>query len=466
VWHDTSEQHAHYYSSMVALQSTDVISPKAALKSEISYYDQLESEHALEQDRYSFLFNSSALPQNIFYNDTTTKFYDNNLRIKTLELSSSYDMQVIPSYAIKAGASYQRIFYYQDQINLQTIGEFTNNGYQYPDTIISSRNQNEIDTEFGSLDAQSFKTAGYLENIIEAGGRTIINVGGRFDYFDLDKELTWSPRLNIAYEINPEITMRGAWGVYYQSPVYEQLEYSTASDTNTQSQRAIHYVVGAEYNILSNKTAHNFLKLKVQAFDKIYSDLISSTVTSSGRVFYSRKNDAIGRAAGLDVYLMYSTSWFSGWLSYSYLKAEQKMTASDTINYYFPRNTDQRNTLAAVGDFDLGEAWDLVVRLVYGSGYPYTPSVAVYDSSLSTWRWQLGKPNSVYLPAYRRVDVRLTKNFKLFGLVSSAFLDVSNIFDFTNVESYYYEFDSQGDPERVTHTLMPILPTLGMSVKF
>ncbi len=465
-WHDTSEQHAHYYSSMVALQSTDVISSEAALKSEISYYDQLESEHSLNQNQYAFAFDSNELPDIIFYRDTTTKFYDNSLRIKTLELNSSYNMQVLPFYGVMVGASYQRIFYYQDQINQQTISEFTNNGTQYPDTLSSFRNQNEVDNEFGSIDAQSFKTAGFVENILQAGERTIINIGGRFDYFDLDEELTWSPRLNLAYRINPELTLRGAWGVYYQSPVYQQLEHSTPSDTNTQSQKAIHYVIGVDYNILSDETDHNFLKLKIEAYDKVYSDLISSTVSSSGRVYYSRKNDAVGKAAGVDVYLMYSTSWFSGWISYSHLKAEQKLTASDTISFYFPRNTDQRNTVAAVSDFNLGKSWDLVVRLVYGSGYPYTPSVAVYDSSLSTWAWQLGSPNFAYLPAYKRVDVRVTKDFELFGLPSSAFLDVSNIFDFANVQAYYYGFDSQGQPKIVAEKLLPILPTLGMTVKF
>ena len=465
-WHDTSEQHAHYYSSMVALQSNDVISSEAALKSEFSFYDQLESEHSLSQNQYSFVFNSSGLPNDIFYRDTTNNLYDNDLRIETLELNSSYDMQVLPFYGVKVGASYQRIFYYQDQINQQTIAEFTNNGTQYPDTLNSFENQNGINNEFGSIDAQSFKAAGYMENIFQVGERAIVNIGGRADYFDLDRELTWSPRLNLAYKVTPELTMRAAWGDYYQSPVYEQLEYSTPSDTNTQSQRAIHYVIGGDYKIISDAGDRDFLNVKIEAFHKIYSDLISSTVSSSGRIYYSRKNDAIGRASGVDLYLMYSMPGFSGWMSYSYLKADQKLTVNDTIGYYFPRNTDQRNTLAMVADIDLGESWSMNVRLVYGSGYPYTPSIAVYNAANDEWTWQLGKPNSAYLPAYKRVDVRVTKDFEFFGFTSSAFLDISNIFNFQNVQSYSYQFDSHGDPQAVAEKLFPILPTLGFAVKF
>ncbi len=465
-WHDTSEQHAHYYSSMIALQSTDLISSEAALKSEFSYYDQLESEHSVRQNQYSFVFSSPQLSPDIFYRDTTNRLYDDNLRIKTFELNSSFDMQVLSFYGVKLGGSYQRIFYFQNQIDQQTIAELTNNGPQYPDTTNSFQNENAIDNEFGSIDAQSFKAAGYMENVLQIGERTIINVGGRADYFDLDKELTWSPRLNLAYKVAPELTVRAAWGDYYQSPVYQQLEYSTASDTNTQSQRAIHYMIGGDYKIISDVENREFLNLKIEVFHKTYTDLISSTVSSSGRIYYSRKNDAVGRASGADFYLAYSMPGLSGWISYSYLTADQKLTAKDTLGYYFPRNTDQRNTLAAVADIDLGRSWSMNVRLVYGSGYPYTPLIAVYNTTYNVWTWQLGNPNSAFLPPYKRVDMRVTKDFYFFGLRSSAFLDVSNIFDFQNVQSYSYQFDNQGNPLAVPQKLFPILPTLGFAVNF
>jgi hypothetical protein len=259
--------------------------------------------------------------------------------------------------------------------------------------------------------------------------------------------------------------MRGAWGYFYQSPIYQQLAYSTASDTNTQSQLAIHYVLGTDYELISDEENHNFLKLKLEAYRKTYSDLISSTVSSSGRINYSRRNDAIGRASGIDAYVMYSTSGFSGWISYSLLNADQKMVTNDGVGY-FPRNTDQRHTLAVVADVDLGEAWSLNTRMVYGSGYPYTPSVAVYNKSAGAWEWQLGNPNSAYLPAYKRVDLRVSKNFGMLGLSSSVFLDISNIFNFTNVQAYRYRFDNQGNPQVEAQDLWPILPTLGMTARF
>jgi len=215
------------------------------------------------------------------------------------------------------------------------------------------------------------------------GENLILNLGGRFDYFDLDKELTWSPRFNFAYKVNSELTIRGAWGHYFQSPIYQQIAYSTASDTNTKSQRAIHILLGTEYNVMT--TDQSFIKFKLEGYYKTYDDLISSYVTSYNDTYYTKKNDAVGRTAGLDMYIMYSTSSFSGWISYSLLKAEQKML---TNNYgYFPRTTDQRHTLDIVANFDLGKQWGLTSRITYGSGFAYTPSYATQNPATKVWTW-------------------------------------------------------------------------------
>jgi len=58
------------------------------------------------------------------------------------------------------------------------------------------------------------------------------------------------------------------------------------------------------------------------------------------------------------------------------------------------------------------------------------------------------------------------EDFMLFGLSSSAFLDVSNVFNFNNIQTYNYTFDSNGHPTIEEIKLWPILPTLGMTIKF
>ncbi len=461
MWNDSASSQAKYYSTMLALQSTDIISSSALLKSEISFYDQRESEHAGKINFYRDDFNTSG--NNSFYQNTNYDLYKNDLNIRTLEINSSYDLQMNSFYWLKTGLSYLRIFYDNNYINSTTISELTDR-INFPDTTYNFRYNNQSDNNIDSINTQSFKTAGYIENIFQVGDRLIFNIGGRFDYFDINKDLTWSPRINFSYTITPELTLRGAWGYYYQSPIYQQIAYSTASDTNTQSERAIHYILGLEYNIISNREEQNFLKLKIEGYHKTYDNLISSIISSSGNIYYSRKNDAIGRTSGMDFYLIYSTSWFSGWISYSLLQAEQKILA-DSYGY-FPRNTDQRHTIAVCADLDLGKNWKMSTRYAYGSGFAYTPSVAVYNSSSRIYEWKTGNPNSAHLPPYKRVDLRISKNLYLFGLTSSIFLDINNLFNYKNIQAYQYTFNSNGQPLVKEVKLWPILPTFGLSVKF
>ena len=70
------------------------------------------------------------------------------------------------------------------------------------------------------------------------------------------------------------------------------------------------------------------------------------------------------------------------------------------------------------------------------------------------------------LPAYRRIDLRLMKDFSIFGASASAYLDVNNLFNWKNIQAYRYSVDSNGNPYQEEVTLWPIIPTFGVSVRF
>jgi outer membrane receptor protein involved in Fe transport len=456
---DSVDNKAQYYSSMIALQSTNILSSSALLKTELSYYDQRETERFW--NNYQFKSSSVYYDTLRFYNQKGDNLYDNTLKIRTLELNSTLDMQLSSKYGIKAGLSYQRIKYDQDQINRNTIDIFTN-AFRYPDTTHNQGIENEIDSVNNRIGVQSFKAAGFLENIIQLNDRLILNIGGRFDYFDLNKDLTWSPRINLAYRTDLGITVRGAWGYYYQSPIYRQIAYPTASDTNTHSQRAIHYILGLDYDVNIGDDAQHFVKIKLEGYHKKYDDLITSKQSSDGYISYSRKNDATGKTWGTDIYIAYSQPGFYGWLSYGLLSSKQELQDGTS----FPRNTDQRHTLAAVGDVELGSGWNMITRFVYGSGYAFTPSTAVYDAMANKYEWIEGKPNSEYLPSYERVDLRISKDLFMFGKSTSMYLDISNLLNAKNIQAYRYRFDNSGRPVREDVKLWPIVPTFGVSVRF
>jgi outer membrane receptor for ferrienterochelin and colicin len=322
---ESNEYNMQYYSTLFALQSVNIISSSTILKSELSLYDQRENERFFHN--YNYQFHGDGRGYSFFYNSNSDQRYNDNFLVRTIELNSTLDQQLSACCWIKTGLSYQHITYNEDQIFQRVLDQSANYNYHqgnygnYPDTNFSHQVDSPFDALNNQMKTQSFKFTGYVENVVQLNDRLLLNIGGRFDYFDLDKELTWSPRINLAYQIIGGLTVRGAWGYYYQSPNYRQVAYTSASDTNTQSQKAIHYVLGADYAVSLDPEERSFLKMKVECFYKKYENLMSATQTSFGYVSYSRKNDAVGDSKGVDVYLMYSVPGFYGWMSYSYLEA-------------------------------------------------------------------------------------------------------------------------------------------------
>jgi outer membrane receptor protein involved in Fe transport len=456
----SEEEYAHYISNLFDIQSTNILSSRAFLSSEISLYEQIEEEYSYNSNGFSRDITSTP---NYFYRSTQEHLYSNNLNIKTIESKSALELQLTPFYDLNLGVSYQSILYNQQLVDRRTIDEQMNTA-RFPDTTNTHRVDSAVDAASENIDARSFKLALYNENVLQLNDRLILNLGGRVDYFGVNNDLNVSPRLNVAYHLVDQTTLRCAWGFFYQSPIYRQLAYSAASDTNTKAQNALHYLLGVEHVIPFDPGAGTSLTIKLEGYYKQYSNLISSSRTSSGRITYSRKNDATGSARGLDVYVALDLTHFYGWLSYGLLNAREDLL-HDRIGEY-PRFTDQRHTLSVVGEWDLGSRWSSNLRIQYGSGYAYTPSVAQFSTQKAQWEWIQGEKNSATLPAYRRVDIRLGKEFEIAGLSVSAFLDVSNLFDFTNIQSYRYRFSSNGNPYVEEVKLWPILPTVGVTVKF
>jgi hypothetical protein len=454
------DERARYVSNLFDIQGTHVLSSGVLLNNELSVYEQIEEEYGYNSNEYSRDILSVT---NYFYRSKRERLYSNDLTVRTLEAKSSAAIQWTPYYELSVGASYQAILYSQNLVDRRTIDERSNT-LQYPDTTLNVRVEDAVDDADESIDARSFKVAVYTEHVVQLNDRIVLNAGGRLDYFGINQDLNLSPRLNVAYRLFERTTIRAAWGFFYQSPIYRQLAYSFSSDTNTRSQRAIHTILGTEHTVPLNADATKSLALKLEVYHKQYDDLISSARTSSGRITYSRRNDAKGSARGFDAYIALALPRFTGWISYGWLDAREDLL-HDAIGGY-PRFTDQRHTLSLVADLDFGSGWSVNCRAQYGSGYAYTPSIAQYNSSTKRWEWVSGARNSGTLPPYRRVDLRASKQFHVFDLSASAFLDISNALDFKNVQSYRYRFNSNGQPYVQEMTLWPILPTFGLTVHF
>jgi outer membrane receptor for ferrienterochelin and colicin len=456
---DYENSKCKYYSNLFDLQSVNILNDNSILKAEISLYKQSDDEYSIDTFYYRQDIKSN---NSYFYQYREEGIYSNILKINTLEGKVSFNYKPSLYHDIKTGISWQDIMYDQKYSD-KTFYTIINNTDKYPDTVKTNSESNAGENAENKIDVHSNKLAGFIEDTWQISERCMASFGVRGDYFEINKDYTISPRFSISYASGFGTTIRAAWGHFYQSPVYSQLAYPYSTDSNAQSQKSIHYILGLEHNFHFGENNSGNILIKLESYYKDYSNLIASDRSSNWKINYSKKNDSKGYAKGIDLYINYMVPGFSCWVSYGLLEAKEKN--NETGEEYF-RFTNQTHTLSLVSDIELGKNWSLNLRMAYGSGYPYTPYTAVYNNTRGRWEWIAGKKNSEDMPFYKRIDSRISKTFQIGNFPADVYLDIINLFNFTNLLSYRYSFNDNGQPVRKENKLFPILPALGITVKY
>jgi outer membrane receptor protein involved in Fe transport len=232
------------------------------------------------------------------------------------------------------------------------------------------------------------------------------------------------------------------------------------------------FVLGGEYFFPEKR-----LYLRAEGYYKDLDNIISYTIEDV-RVNYSGENDAYGYTYGFDLQLRGEfVPGLESWFNYSFMVAKERFTDQALAGYdstlrknrqgLLPRPSDQRHTFSAfVQDYVPGDdSWKLHMRLLYGSGLPYTttnPGPVLNPNSPGPKRTtrEPGPRMGGRLPAYRRVDVGATKEIELAkeGIGRPVSLDLTlevlNLFDMDNTVAYTWT-GTGADITRVPKRLTP-----------
>jgi hypothetical protein len=360
----------------------------------------------------------------------------------------------------------------------------------------------------------------YMENNFSLGRRLFFHPGVRLDYYDVLGKLYLSPRISLSYAINNITTLRGVWGMYYQSPGYEKLlDQSSLIDLNEaytrtlNAENAFHYILGIERWLTSE------WNLRLEGYYKDFRDLIIQQRVSGTRFFTEPVpgrdpryltgwtppipvrgdsltqipvNNSYGEAYGIEVLLakrnIAERSRISGWISYAHAYAYRFDNGKK-----FPFRFDQRNTINIVMNYQYNQWWSVGLRWQYGSGFPYSqplgimPRIYYADTDLdgepdspliAVRRNEEGENEVIYdvnydgqklnarKPPYHRLDLRLTALAEFWSLDWTFYLDIINVYNRSNVIGYNYSISPELTLERRKSTMFPIIPTFGFSVKF
>ena len=274
-----------------------------------------------------------------------------------------------------------------------------------------------------------------------------INAGLRFSYWDFNREFLVSPRVNFSFTPANHIgwTFRIASGLYYQSPFYKEYRETVIDDlgngyvvlnSNIKSPRSIQVVLGTDYTF---RAFNRPFKITGEAYYKNLQNFISYEYDNL-KVNYSGRNDSKGYVLGLDFKLFGQfVPGSDSWISFALMKTEM-----DLNGVKVPLPTDQRYSLGLyfTDYFPKFPRLRFSLRGIFSDGLTLTPPRMTRDEAYFR------------SPSYKRVDIGLSyliigeptdgvkkRNFWRHFKRLSVGIDLFNMFDISNVSSYYWVTD-------------------------
>ena len=281
-----------------------------------------------------------------------------------------------------------------------------------------------------------------------------MNYGFRLEYLNATNEVLFNPRISFVYYMYPHLSLKFATGIYSQYSrdplVFDPIE----GNLNIQAPYAIHYIGGIE-----KEFADGYL-FRIESYYKDFNKLITSTVENG------YQNSGSGYSYGFDFFLQKELGYnWDGWLTYSYGVSKRRNVPSQKL--YFPIQ-DQRHTLSIVGNLKISETWKSGIKWLFSSGKPFT-SIDYVQEFTDPQTGDIiyypieGSINNKRFPNYSRLDIRIEKHFKWFGLEFDSYLEIINVFNSKNVYDYQY---NENYSKRESTYQLPLLPVLGISTKF
>jgi len=322
-------------------------------------------------------------------------------------------------------------------------------------------------TEFGAFAALRFKPISWATG----------EVGLRYDRHSHTGDSDLSPRLHALFDLGHRTTLRAAWGQYHQSQGIHQLEAPDGETEFNLSERATQVGLGVEHQAengmlgrieLYNRRVDRPLR---QYFNR-WREILPFPEIDGDRI---RLDPTEARAKGLELLAQQDGELWDWSASYSLSSTEDLVEGS-----WVPRFMDQRHAFSVTVGFRPSPGWTMTGAWQIHSGWPFTPQIIEFDTisvfqeegleSTLRWREEFGPLNSSRLPAYHRLDLRVTRRFELNNGKLDVYLDLFNAYNQENLRSFNYGTRVVGNDFKYMRWpdegLLPILPSIGFRWEF
>ena len=310
-------------------------------------------------------------------------------------------------------------------------------------------------------------------------------------------EVSPEPRLALKYNINDWFRIKAAGGYYTQNLIAANSDrdvvnlfygflsgqadlpkYFDGEQVTSKLQKAIHYILGTEFDVALNTT------LNVEAY---YKDFRQLTSMNRNQIFSSEdappgtpeieKKDFMverGDAYGLDISIKYDSHKWYLWGAYSlgYVTKDYQNADGEIVTYR--THYDRRHNVNLLATYTAGakNQWEMSARWNFGTGFPFTMVSGFYeelpydniDFDPYTEGGNLGilydDLNTGQLPTYHRLDIDIKRKFYFSeDVLLEANFGITNVYNRKNI--FYIDIVSA---EKIYQ--LPLMPSLGLTLSF
>jgi hypothetical protein len=381
------------------------------------------------------------------------------------------------SHKLKWGANIQR------EIIVDNISEWEwrdSAGYSLPynnqtvNLYYNMKSDNTLDT---------WRTTAYIQDTYkwsDLSGNYTVTGGLRSNFWSFNKELLISPRASIAYVPNwkKDFSFRFATGLYYQAPFYKEIR-DTVTDVlgnvnislnnNIRAQRSLQFVLGGDHYF---RAFGRPFKFTTEAYLKLADRVITYDVDNV-QITYAGENNAKAYTAGIDFKIFGElVPGTDSWMNFSLMNSKEDIIGDSYVrNVYDEDGNITGTTVVQPGWVSRPNEQRYAFSMMFQDYLPNNPKYKVQLKFIYSDGLPFGPPRNNFFrgalraPAYKRVDLggsRVLVNGKDALLnkpwlkhVQSIWLnlEIFNLMDFKNVNSYYWVTDIYGQQMAVPNYL-------------
>jgi hypothetical protein len=291
----------------------------------------------------------------------------------------------------------------------------------------------------------------YLSDRLRLWGPLTAEVGLRYDEHTLTGDHNLSPRVNLVAALGEASTLRAAWGHFYQGQRLYELQVEDGETDFFPGELTEHYVLGFEHRFRRGETLRLDLYRRDVGNPRPRYENIFEPVDPNPEIQPDRARIVPERSIseGVELFLRgrggRKLDW---WLNYAYARVEDEIDGRDV-----PRGIDQPHTLNLDLAWRVNPRWTLNLAFRYHTGWPTTAVMGELqedDEGEVEPVLVFGPLYGERLPDYHRLDLRVSREWRLRKGNLSFFLDLQNLYDRSNLAGFKVEFEfAQQDGEVV-----------------